>query len=351
MYEQLCRHAKIPITIWTNVVAARSTNTYVTKYVPLLAESGWPRWRNTLLSLRQELKQDRTPRTIVVGQILPLGIPVWILSFFYPVRYAIIVHGMDLVAPTHSWRKKWMVKRILRRAHVILAANKNIGFFAKKIARTRPVEIVYPSPYMIPTNEPGTREALRSAYDIRNSDLVFLTIGRLVARKGHRDSLAAFARIHEAFPGSRYVILGDGPEKEALQALTKDLHIADRVEFISHANDDLAKQWLEAADMFVMTPVALPGGDIEGLGIVYLEAAAFGLPTIGTKTGGVVEAIENGSTGLLVDEHNVDDIARAMRRLAENAALRKAFGNQGKRFVQTHFSPEEMAQRFIRACL
>ena len=128
-------------------------------------------------------------------------------------------------------------------------------------------------------------------------------------------------------------MVGDGPQREYLQRLSAKLNLSDIVRWEGAHPKPLI--YYEAADVFVMTPKEV-GGDVEGYGIVYLEAGALGLPVIGSRTGGVVEAIDHGETGLLVNPGDPEGLAKAIIALLEDEKLREKLGKRGREKAKQH---------------
>ena len=135
----------------------------------------------------------------------------------------------------------------------------------------------------------------------------------------------------------RYVIVGDGDERNSLEGLVNQLGVREHVRFSGVVDDRELPNYYHAADVFIH-PNRIEGGEFEGFGIVFLEAAAASLPTIGGSTGGVPEAVEAGVTGLLVSGTNVDELAAAIRTLAASESLRRRMGEAGRRRVQEQFT-------------
>ncbi len=166
---------------------------------------------------------------------------------------------------------------------------------------------------------------------------VFLHVARLVEKKGTAYLLQAFAAVLARVPEARLEILGDGPLRAKLEALAVELGIDRRVEFLGarpHAEvrDRLRRSWC-----LVLPSVTARNGDAEGLGMVLLEAAASGVPTVATRHGGIPEVVRDGESGFLVPERNVPELADAMLGIATDASLRSRMGASARRIVETTF--------------
>jgi phosphatidylinositol alpha-1,6-mannosyltransferase len=171
-----------------------------------------------------------------------------------------------------------------------------------------------------------------------------VTVGRLQRRKGHDLAIEALARGGVALARVRYLIVGDGEERERLQRLAGERGVRDRVTFTGAVSGDMLPDYYGAGDFFVH-PNRIDGCDAEGFGIVFLEAAAAGLPTIGGASGGVPEAVDKDVTGLLVSGTDADELAAAIARLSSSGELRRQMGEAGRRRVLQQFTWERAAEQ------
>jgi glycosyltransferase involved in cell wall biosynthesis len=184
--------------------------------------------------------------------------------------------------------------------------------------------------------------AVRAALGLRPDDVVFAQAGALVPHKGHAVLLEAFARVAAALPAARLLVVGDGPERARLEADAARRGVADRVVFTGYV-DDPAPLFRHGMDVGVLASRE------EGLGLVSLQAAACGLPAIGSDCTGIREAVVHGQTGLLVPPGEVPALAAAMLRLGRDPALRRRMGASGRLRVIEHFSAERSAARMQEA--
>ena len=175
---------------------------------------------------------------------------------------------------------------------------------------------------------------LRARYGLEHS-LTIVTIARLVSRKGHARVLRALAALQGEIPPTKYLIAGRGPLEAELRQLAQQLGIADQVIFAGFIPDEQINHHYNLADLVAM-PNTAEAGDVEGFGMVFLEANAAGKPVIGGRSGGVSEAIAHGVTGLLVSSD--DDLRTALRTLLTDPALRARFGAAGLHRVRQDFA-------------
>jgi colanic acid/amylovoran biosynthesis glycosyltransferase len=166
---------------------------------------------------------------------------------------------------------------------------------------------------------------------------VLLHVARLVEKKGTSYLIRAFAEVVKRMPDANLRIVGGGPLLRELTALAKELSIERSVSFLGVQPHSEVRSQLEQASALVLPSVTAANGDAEGLGMVLLEAAASGLPAIGTHHGGIPEAIRDGVTGILVPERNVPELADAMLTLLRNDAMRERMGRQARQMVEEEF--------------
>jgi glycosyltransferase involved in cell wall biosynthesis len=160
-----------------------------------------------------------------------------------------------------------------------------------------------------------------------------LTPARLDEQKGHPVLLRAAAEL----PGVDFVLAGEGPERAGLEALAGELGIAERVHFLGYRDD--IPQLLAACDVFALPSL------YEGSSLAVLEAMASGRPVVSSAIGGTDELIDDGVDGLLVAPGDAAGLASALRRLLDDAELRKAFAERARRRVERDFTPAAMTQR------
>jgi phosphatidylinositol alpha-1,6-mannosyltransferase len=164
---------------------------------------------------------------------------------------------------------------------------------------------------------------------------MLLTVGRLVPRKGVDTVLRALPQLGASVPAVQYVVAGTGPDRGRLKRLALRRGVRDRVHFVGHVADEALPLYYSAADLFVM-PVREAPPDVEGFGLVFLEANACGTAVVGAHSGGVPDAIVDGETGLLVPPSAPRALARALTGLLQDPARRNRLARHGRtRAVRT----------------
>lgn len=162
-----------------------------------------------------------------------------------------------------------------------------------------------------------------------------LSLGRLVERKGFDKLIEAWPRIQTAVPQARLAIAGTGPQEAALQAAAAEQNTGDSITFLGRVAAEMLPSLYASADLFVMPNRTMPDGDTEGFGLVFLEAAASGTPSVGGAAGGAVDAVSHGNTGLLVDGWDVSAIAFAVTDMLTDEVKRKSMGQAAMAFART----------------
>jgi glycosyltransferase involved in cell wall biosynthesis len=178
---------------------------------------------------------------------------------------------------------------------------------------------------------------------------LFFGVGRFVDKKAPYLTLLAFDRVRRVHPEARLVLAGDGPLFETLHNLVGALGLAGAVEFPGILSPDEVAQWMRRASAFVqhsVTPRVGPNaGDSEGTPVAMLEAMMTGLPVIATRHAGLGEVIQDGVTGLLVDERDVGGMAAAMTRVIESPAEAGRMGVAGRRLALDHHTSSRYIQQ------
>jgi phosphatidylinositol alpha-1,6-mannosyltransferase len=278
------------------------------------------------------------------GRILPEGVAARLARMAGGRRFVCWAHGEDLATASSSRELTWMTKWVLRGASAVFANSYNTksvltGFGVDADM----VYVVYPGVDCERFRPDVDGTDVRARHGLTN-DLVVLSVGRLQARKGHDVAIRALARLSREIPTLKYLIVGAGEERPALDALVRELELDDRVIFAGEIGDDELPRYYAASDIFLLAN-RIEQGDFEGFGIVFLEAAASGKVVIGGTTGGVAEAVADGETGLLVDAADVGAVQAALQALARSPERRQAMGAAGRTRAQIHFTWEAAASR------
>lgn len=178
---------------------------------------------------------------------------------------------------------------------------------------------------------------------------VVLAVGRLVPRKGQDDLVQVWSEIAGELAGAKLLVVGQGPDRERLEELVQEHDLSRSVVLAGFLEAPELEAAYALADVFALPCREEAGGDTEGFGLVYLEAGARGLPVIGGRTAGVVEAVVDGKTGLLVEPGDRSGLEVALRRLLADRDLAARLGRAGARRVESNFLPAHYARRLVEA--
>jgi glycosyltransferase involved in cell wall biosynthesis len=174
---------------------------------------------------------------------------------------------------------------------------------------------------------------------------LLLALGRFVEKKGPALTLEAFSLVHADEPQTQLVMLGDGPLRDECIDRARKLGIDRHVRFPGGVDHKEVVVWMRQARCFVQHSLRASDGDSEGTPVAILEASACGLPVVSTKHGGIIDAVIDGTTGLLVDEGEVEDMAEQMLRLVRDPGLAATLGAAGRRHMVDNYSAEKSLSR------
>lgn len=170
---------------------------------------------------------------------------------------------------------------------------------------------------------------------------LILTVGRLVARKGHVYLVEAMSHLAD-HPAAHLVIVGEGHERAAIEAKVRELGLSDRVTLAGSISAEALEEIYQQCQVFVLPAIVDESGDTEMLGMVSLEAMRYCKPVIATNVGGIPDIIIDGETGLLVEQKNPEALASAIARVLDDPALASKLGLSGYRYAREHFSWEHV---------
>jgi phosphatidyl-myo-inositol dimannoside synthase len=284
--------------------------------------------------------------------VLDPALPVGLVGPWLKHPYGLVLHGAEVTVPGRVPFTKPLLSKVLRDARVIVAAG---GYPASegRYAAGRDLPIVHVPPGVdVDRFHPRTvaeRAATRSKYGIPTDGLMVLGQSRLVPRKGFDVLLRAAATLAGKQPALQVVIGGSGRDRARLEKVAKEAG-APAIFLGRVPEEDLAAMH-GAADVFAMLCRNRWGGlEQEGFGIVFLEAAASGVPQLAGRSGGAAEAVVHNETGLIVDDpDSVTDVADALDRLLADGHLRATLGKAARQRAEELFTYDTLALRLAEA--
>jgi phosphatidyl-myo-inositol dimannoside synthase len=279
------------------------------------------------------------------AKVLPEGLIALFLKLVKRVPYLLYAHGEEIQMGLTSRKFRWLIPKIYNAASGIIANSRNTQALLQNIGvHPAKIHVIHPG-VNHQLFHSGTRSAqmIREKYHLGDAPLL-LTVGRLQRRKGHDMVIRALPRIKAKFPQAMYLIVGAGEEFAYLQALVEEMDVADSVIFAGCVADEELLGYYAACDVFIM-PNREIDGDIEGFGMVYLEASAASKPVIGGRSGGTSDAILDRITGLRVDGTSVAQIADAVIALLSDSETSRIMGERGRLWVEQEFTWESIVDK------
>ena len=287
--------------------------------------------------------------TVCLGELMASGWLIRPLQALLGLRVIVYVHGEEVTMQQANDRARRRCGALLLRADGIVVVSR----FTRKAVldlighdRSGKVKLI-PNGVASTRFTPGPKAPdLLRRHDIENA-FVFLSICRLLEKKGIDQALRAFASLrnescHISTQGNQscdratrrlFLVAGAGPFEMSLKNLVDELGIAADVRFAGAVPEHRLVDFYRLGNVFVMPNRALPNGDTEGFGLVFLEAGSCGLPVIAGRDGGTADAVRHGVNGLVVDGNSVPDIAHAMSRLSHDPRLRHQLRRNGLKFA------------------
>ncbi len=175
-----------------------------------------------------------------------------------------------------------------------------------------------------------------------------LSVGRLTEMKGREYAIKAVAKIAKKFPNVTLNIVGDGPLRESLQKLINDLGAADAIHLLGWVGSNQLDLLYETSHIFLHPSVTASDGNMEGQGVVLLEALAYGLPIVATSHGAFPETVGDSAGGFLVPERDSDALAERLEHLITNPQTWPHLGKTGREHVQQHYDIKSLNQKLAR---
>ena len=293
------------------------------------------------------LVRERGISTVFFGAAAPLGL----LS-----RRLRKAGVKDIVALTHGhevwWSKVWpftmAMKSISRNVnHLTYLGEYTRSAIAGSLTDRAANSMVKIAPGIDTDHfSPQDARELRKELGLTEKKVI-VSVGRLVHRKGQDVLIEAMPAIIKEVPQAHILMIGEGPYRSYLENRVKSLGIQERVTFIGRIQYADLPRYICAGDVFVMPSRSrLAGLEVEGLGIVYLEASACGLPVIAGNSGGAPDAVLEGETGLVVDGTKKEDVAAATIALLLDADRSKAMGLRGRQWIIQEWRWDIWSARF-----
>jgi len=287
-------------------------------------------------------------KNVVFGASVPLGLLASSLRKLGVGRMVAITHGHEV-----WWSKVPIFSNALRKVAKDVDFMTYLGDFTKgQISKAiNPSDVTklisLPPGVDIHHFSPGTKPAyLIDRYQLAEKKVI-LCIGRIVQRKGQDVLIEAMVALRQTNPDAYLLIVGTGNYERSLRKKVSALNLDDSVKFLGRVPYHELPDHLRMADIFASPARDRFGGlEVEGLGIVYLEASAAGVAVLAGNSGGAPDAVQQGVTGRIVNGRNRDEITHALRELLDNNATTAQMGQRGREWMEREWSWEIIGKRF-----
>jgi phosphatidylinositol alpha-1,6-mannosyltransferase len=286
--------------------------------------------------------------TVWFGAAAPLGLLAPGLRKAGVERFVAQTHGHEV-----GWAALPGARRLLRRiaegVDVITYLGEYTGRRLAKVIGDRTRLVRLPPGVDTEAFHPAADGASVRAELALQDRPVVVCVSRLVPRKGQDALIRALPRIRQRVPDAALLIVSGGPDAPRLHRLAVQTGVADDVVFTGSVSWSELPRYFAAGDVFAMPcRTRRRGLDVEGLGIVYLEASATGLPVVAGNSGGAPDAVREGETGYVVDGRDVVEIADRITTLLSDRALAARMGAAGRAWVETEWRWDDLAARMTR---
>ena len=284
-----------------------------------------------------ELIDDNCQYVVQCSKPLHIGVVGLVAKAVYGFPLITYIHGTEL----NTYKKKYMINLLYK----FVMKNSNFVFSNSNYTKDLAVKMGAQDKNIIVQNlganinnffPKDTKEKICDKYKINKKCNILLTVSHLIERKGHIIVIQALKILLSKGYDIHYLIIGQGDYKFRIQEEINNLSLQNHVTLAGFVESNQMIDYMNSCDIFVM-PNKQVGPDFEGFGIVFLEANACKKPVIGGKSGGVPDAVLDGITGLLVNPHNVDEIANKIELLISDTEFAQKLAENGyRRVIETN---------------
>lgn len=292
--------------------------------------------------VRRLMRRERVTQ-LHCGKVLPEGWLAWLAHKRTGLPYRCYVHGEEINISQQSRELMWMTSRVFADAQQIIVNSQNTARIVQQAfgLRRDKIHVLHPGVDVLRFVPAELDERVRDRLGWTGRTVI-LTVGRLQIRKGHDMLIRALPQIVQSQPNVLYAIFGEGGERTRLEQLAVELGVREQVRFYGELSDEQIIQGYQQCDLFVL-PNREVAGDIEGFGMVLLEAQACGKAVIAGRSGGTAETMQVGETGLLAACETPEPLADAVLSLLSDDEHRQAMGRRGRLWTESQFAWEALA--------
>ncbi|MCA9409060.1 MAG: glycosyltransferase family 4 protein, partial [Candidatus Omnitrophica bacterium] len=278
--------------------------------------------------------------------LAPLG---YMLKILTGKKIVVMTHGLDI-----TWSPvlyQWLIKKSLLSMDKVFCVSQNTAKECRQ--RHIPEEKLHVIPNGVDfkkassINQDNHYKNIQARFgiDLQNRPVI-LSVGRMVERKGIHSFLNnIFPLILKKNPQAYYIVVGDGPCRSLIENTIQEKHLQSNVLLTGQIEDKYLENLYNIAQVFVMPNIPVQG-DVEGFGIVILEASARGLPVVASKIDGIVDAVKEGCNGILIDHLDYENFAKKTLLFLNDSSYRQQFGKDAQKYTQNTFSWEHISREY-----
>ena len=346
-FSHLCKVTVLTVKTrgWKNFDAKQNFDTIRVVNWPVVREL---MFTSHIIRLIRNNQIDR----ILNSMWFPCGAISLFIWRVFRMPYFISAHGSEFLDDKTSFKRR--LKKALSRVKLSTMRNAKRIFPVSHYTRNRLLEIgisslqirVVPNGVDIDKFVPKNVNISKARWGLE-SKKVLLTVARLDLHKGHNVVIRSLPQLVKKIPNLVYIIAGKGPEERRLKYAVRELRLDQRVFFLGYVPEEDLPDLYNACDLFIMPSREISGREdlIEGFGISFLEANACGKPTIGGRSGGVIDAIVDGQTGMLVNPTDVQEVSKATYKLLIDEEYASRLGRQGRQRMEDELNWDKICNR------
>jgi glycosyltransferase involved in cell wall biosynthesis len=330
--------------VWRSLRRARSDSVLIAHRGP-----NWqlPVWFPFAFARLAWLIVRRRVEVVIAGDALTYAVVRPLLTLA-GLPSATMIHGLDVTFPMKLYRVP--VHWALRRAPLVVANSRATADHALDVGvgagRVKVLRLGVEVPEVADTDRIAARKALNCRLNLADGARVVVTMGRLVRRKGVRWFVTAV--LPNLPPSVHYVIAGAGPESTAIAAEVEEKQMTDRVHLLGRVDEHAREELLRGADVFVQ-PNIVVADDVEGFGLVTVEAALRGTPVVAANLQGLRDAVVDGQTGILLPPEEPSVWSERLLELLDDREILFSLGSHFKKEAAARYGEEAMAEALCDA--
>lgn len=299
----------------------------------------WPRWFRLLWQVFWLCRKEKI-EMILVHHVLPVGYIAVVMKKLKKIPFIIFSHGTDIVYATRSKRKTRLLKKVTKQSEKVFFNSQSLrDRFLRVVPELESkTDVIYPCPDTDFLHRPDKSELdLLRAQLALEGKRVMLTVSRIDEGKGVTHIARMLPDILKKEPNLVWLLIGDGPKRPMIMTDIQKHNLQNVVRYLGAIPHEELKKYYYLADLFVLLTHPDEGRE-EGLGLVFLEAAACGIPAVAGRSGGVEEAVIHTQTGLVVDVYQQLTVVSAIAELLEHDDYCQKLGTYAQERIQTDFN-------------